>query len=91
MTKLTLHLFFRRIEVEAQHNIPNNHPVIFVPNHTNALIDPLLIIISTSRVVTVTAKNVLAKNPFLGALLAGVGAVTFHRRQDVGKGSDTRR
>ncbi|HWY85119.1 MAG TPA: 1-acyl-sn-glycerol-3-phosphate acyltransferase [Gemmataceae bacterium] len=90
LARLMLRLFFRRIEVEGRSEVPGAGPVLFVPNHTNALVDPLLLVVSLQRRVTLTAKNVLGKNPLLGLLLHGLGAVTFHRRQDVGKGADRR-
>ncbi len=85
-----LRLFFRRIEVEGRTAVPAAGPVLFVANHTNALVDPLFLVVTLQRRVTLTAKNVLGKNPLLGLLLRGLGAVTFHRRQDVGKGADRR-
>jgi len=90
MVRLALHLFFRRIEVEARHNIPPAGPVIFAPNHTNALVDPLLLVIAMRRVLTLTAKNVLGKNPLLRWLMSATGVVTFHRREDTGRGADLR-
>jgi 1-acyl-sn-glycerol-3-phosphate acyltransferase len=90
LARLTLRLFFRQIDVEGRRNIPALGPALFVPNHTNALVDPLVLLISMRRRLTVTAKNVLARNPLLGWLMAALGVVTFHRREDVGKGADPR-
>jgi 1-acyl-sn-glycerol-3-phosphate acyltransferase len=90
LARLTLHLFFRHIEVGGSENVPDGGPVLLVPNHTNALVDPLVILIVLRRRVTITAKNVLARNPLLGLLIKGLGVVTFHRRDDVGKGADLR-
>ncbi len=83
-------LFFREIEVEGQEQVPTAGPVLLVPNHSNALVDPLVVLTALDRRVTITAKNVLAKNPLLGLLMKGLGVVTFHRRSDVGKGADPR-
>jgi 1-acyl-sn-glycerol-3-phosphate acyltransferase len=85
-----LKLFFRRLEVEGRGHLPEKSPVLFVCNHTNALVDPLVLLINVRRRVTLTAKNVLARNPLLGLLMAGLGVVTFHRREDVGQGADRR-
>jgi 1-acyl-sn-glycerol-3-phosphate acyltransferase len=90
LARLTLRLFFRRIEVEGREGVPPAGPVLLVANHTNALVDPLVLVISLRRRVTLTAKNVLARNPLLGLLMTGLGVVTFHRREDIGKGADRR-
>jgi 1-acyl-sn-glycerol-3-phosphate acyltransferase len=90
LARLTLHIFFRRLEVEGRQQVPAAGPVLFVPNHTNALVDPLVLMIALRRRLTITAKNVLARNPLLGFLMSSLGVVTFHRREDVGKGADRR-
>lgn len=90
LARLALHVFFRHIEVEGRSRIPAAGPVLFVPNHANALVDPLFLVITLRRRVTVTAKNVLSRNPLLGALIRGLGVITFHRREDAGKGADLR-
>jgi len=61
--------------------------VLFVSNHTNAFVDPLLVVITLRRRVTLTAKSVLARNPLLRWLMRGCGIITFHRREDVAKGA----
>jgi len=76
--------------VEARHNAPAVGPVLFVPNHTNALVDPLVLMTAIRREVTITAKSVLGQNPLLRWLMSALGVVTFHRRSDVGKGADLR-
>jgi 1-acyl-sn-glycerol-3-phosphate acyltransferase len=90
LARLTLAIFFRRIEVEGREQLPLAGPLLFVPNHANALVDPLVLMVSLGRPLTVTAKNVLAGNPLLRFLMSALGVVTFHRREDVGKGADVR-
>jgi glycerol-3-phosphate O-acyltransferase/dihydroxyacetone phosphate acyltransferase len=90
LVRLTLHIFFRRLEVEGRQMVPVAGPVLLVPNHTNALVDPLVLMIVLRRRLTITAKNVLARNPLLGLLMSRLGVVSFHRREDVGKGADPR-
>ncbi len=65
--------------------MPTSGPVLFVPNHTNALVDPMVIMTSLRRPLTVTAKNVLARNPPLRWLMSALGVVTFQRREDAGQ------
>ncbi len=83
-----LRLFFRRIEVDGLSHVPAQGPLLFAPNHTNSLVDPLVMVITLRRRLTLTAKNVLGKNRLLGAAMARLGVITFHRREDVGKGAD---
>jgi 1-acyl-sn-glycerol-3-phosphate acyltransferase len=90
LARLTLHIFFRRLEIEGHDLVPARGPVLFVPNHTNALVDPLVLMITLRRRLTITAKNILARNPLLGFLMSALGVVTFHRREDVGKGAEVR-
>jgi 1-acyl-sn-glycerol-3-phosphate acyltransferase len=90
LARIALGLFFRKIEVESGESVPPAGPVLFAPNHTNALVDPLVVMTALDRRLTVTAKNVLGKNPLLRGLMAGMGVITFHRREDVGKGADRR-
>ncbi len=71
MAGVMLRLFFRRIEVEGLENVPAAGPILLVPNHTNALVDPLLLVTTLKRRVTVTVKNVLGKNPLLALVLRG--------------------
>jgi 1-acyl-sn-glycerol-3-phosphate acyltransferase len=85
LVRLAVHLYFRRIDFEAPYNVPAVGPVLFVANHTNALVDPLVIMTAVRRPITVTAKNALANNFLLRWLMAACGVVTFHREQDVGQ------
>jgi len=71
--------------------VPSSGPVLFVPNHTNALVDPMVVMTSLRRPITVTAKNALARNPLLRWLMSALGVVTFQRREDAGQeGTDQR-
>jgi 1-acyl-sn-glycerol-3-phosphate acyltransferase len=85
---LMLRLFFRRIEMEGRARVPAAGPVLFVANHTNALVDPLVLMIALRRRITLTAKNVLGRNPLARVLMDRLGIITFHRTEDVGHGAD---
>ncbi|WP_194775674.1 1-acyl-sn-glycerol-3-phosphate acyltransferase [Pararhodonellum marinum] len=47
LTRIALHGYFSKISVKGLHNIPKNRPILFVVNHQNALIDPILIATET--------------------------------------------
>lgn len=82
--RLAVHLFFRRIDVEAPQNVPFEGPVLLAANHSNALVDPLVILTAISRPVTMTAKQALANNILLRWLMSACGVITFQRQQDAG-------
>jgi 1-acyl-sn-glycerol-3-phosphate acyltransferase len=41
---LVFHLFYKRVEVIGRKNIPYGSPIIFTPNHQNALMDALIVL-----------------------------------------------
>ena len=44
-----LYFYHKEIQVHGLENIPKNKPVLFVPNHQNALIDVLLVGVDCKR------------------------------------------
>ncbi|HEX3601009.1 MAG TPA: lysophospholipid acyltransferase family protein [Lacipirellulaceae bacterium] len=90
LARLAVHLFFRRIDVEAPYNVPLAGPILIAANHTNALVDPLIILTAVRRRITVTAKHALLNNFLLRWIMSACGVVTFHRQQDVGPGESRR-
>ncbi len=84
--RIVLAVFFRQIEVVGQEHIPDG-PVIFVGNHPNSLIDPVLITIGSGRKLHFLAKDTLFKWPPLRMVLATLGAIPVKRRQDHKGGS----
>ena len=57
-------------------------PVMFVGNHPNAIIDPALVFVISSRKVTFLAKEPLFRTPVMGSILRGLGALPVYRKQD---------
>ena len=80
--------YFRRIEVQGRGNVPAGGPALIVANHTNAFVDPLLVLTRLDRPVTLTAKSTLRKNPLLAPLMRVLNVVELHRAQDVAEGAD---
>lgn len=80
--------FFRRIDAQGVGNVPAAGPVLFVANHTNAFVDPLLVLTRVRRPVTLTAKSTLRRNPLLRVLMRALDVVELHRAQDVEQGAD---
>lgn len=82
--------FFQSIEVEGADNVPPVGPILVLPNHLNAFVDPLVVQHGMSRPLTVTAKNTLAERPLYGALMRAARVVQFHRQSEWGKGASPR-
>ncbi len=82
-------VFFRQVEVVGQEHVPGEGegPVVFAGNHPNSLIDPVLIIAFSGRVVHFAAKDVLFKSALLRTMLSGLGAVPVARKADHGDGA----
>jgi 1-acyl-sn-glycerol-3-phosphate acyltransferase len=89
--RVALSAFFRRVQVHGRERVPARGPVLVVCNHSNAFVDPLLVLTSLRRPVTLTAKCTLRRNPLLGPLIRALGVVELHRSQDVAEGADPAR
>lgn len=89
LLKLVTAVFFRKVEVVGLEHVSagRDRPVVFVGNHPNSLIDPVLVMVSTSRIVRFAAKDTLFRVPLLGTILRAMGAVPLARRADHPEGS----
>src|SRR5262245_7938202 len=77
-----IRLYFRRIERVGEPPGPDVRGRVFVSNHHNALIDPILVLTDAACEIAPIAKSTLWKIPGLKWLLDGAGAVPIHRRTD---------
>jgi len=84
-------MFFRRIEIEGIENVPDTGPVLLLPNHPNALVDALVIIMHLDRPVSLTAKSTLADNFLLRFFIRVSNVILLHRKQDSEFGADRSR
>jgi len=78
---LVSRVFFRRIEVTGVDEVPDG-AVIFVGNHPNSLLDPVLVVTTAGRPVSFAAKEPLFRVPVLGWIIKGGGGVPIRRRVD---------
>jgi len=82
--RLALAVFYRRIEVEGAEQVPASGPLLLVANHTNALLDPVVIGTQLARPIALTARTSMARSRFMGALMRAAGAVQLRRPQEEG-------
>ena len=77
-----IRLYFRRIERVGEPPSRDTHGRVFVSNHHNALIDPILVLTDAACEISPIAKSTLWDIPGLSWLLDRAGAVPIVRRKD---------
>ena len=77
------HLFYRVDRVGA---IPARGPLLLLPNHPNALLDPAIVMATADRPVRFLAKSTLFGSP-MRPVLRAADAIPVYRRKD--EGADT--
>jgi len=75
-------IYFREIEVVGEPPSAETGGRIFGANHTNGLIDPILVLTHAPCVIAPLAKSTLWKIPVLRWMLDAVGAVAVKRKVD---------
>jgi 1-acyl-sn-glycerol-3-phosphate acyltransferase len=78
----SLGIYFREIEITG--NLPpvETRGRVFVSNHNNLLLDPLLVLTTARCVISPVAKSTLWNNPALRWLMEQAAAVPIVRRRD---------
>ena len=64
----SLRVSYRKINYNGLENIPQDGAVIFAPNHTNALMDALVILALDTRPKVFVARADIFKNPTLAKI-----------------------
>jgi len=82
IAQLGLFLYFKRIALHHTDRIPNSGPILFLPNHQNALIDPLIMAAySTRKPFFLTRSDVFA-NDILRAFFGFLQMMPIYRMRD---------
>lgn len=82
IANITIHWFYRDIDVVGLERIPCEGPLLVAVNHQNALVDAIMAGWAVPRKLTITAKATLADSVFGTALFKAVGIIALHRPQD---------
>ena len=77
-----INLFFNSISVENQERIPSQGPLIFVANHPNTMMDPLIVGANCNRRVAFLARSTLFSNKVFAWLLGLIGIIPVYRKID---------
>lgn len=74
--------YFKKVKVSGTENVPKNTPLLFVANHQNALVDPLLIGAYTPRELNFLTRSDVFSTPLITALLSTVNMLPIYRIKD---------
>src|SRR3954471_993530 len=82
LAEALVRLYYPQRSVEGAERLPREGPVVFVANHPNGLLDPLLVRVMTGRPARFLAKSTLFGNP-LGRLAMGAfGSIPIYRAKE---------
>lgn len=77
-----LFFYYKKITVVKEGDIPKNKPILFVSNHQNGLIDPLLIATTSGRMSYFLTRASAFKIPLVSKLLHSVNMLPIYRVRD---------
>lgn len=80
--RTSLHLYYGRINVSSLENVPVDKPVLFLSNHQNALLDPLLITVDCNRKPYFLTRSDIFKSSILNWLFELVRMIPIYRIRD---------
>lgn len=75
-------MIHKRITVAGLENIPKDKPVIFAPNHQNALMDAMAVLLTTKHQPTWLARADIFKNRFVSRILYFLKMSPVYRIRD---------
>lgn len=80
--RTSLHLYYGRINVNGLENVPIDKPVLFLPNHQNALLDPLLIAVDCNRKPFFLTRSDVFKSSVFNKLFGLIRMIPIYRIRD---------
>jgi glycerol-3-phosphate O-acyltransferase / dihydroxyacetone phosphate acyltransferase len=82
LARVLIRVFFRSIEIEGGEHLPDAGPVVLVANHTNGLVDGLLLMAALRRYPRFLGKSTLFRIPPLWPFLKLAGVIPVYRAID---------
>ena len=79
---LVFHLFYGKVEVIGRENIPYSSPIIFTPNHQNALMDALIVLDTAGINPVFMARADIFKKKILNKILTFLKMLPVYRQRD---------
>jgi len=92
LAEALVRLYYPARVVEGRERIPPGKPLVFVLNHPNGLLDPLVLRVATGYPARFLAKSTLFGNPFGRLAMDAFGSVPVYRAHESGgRASDASR
>jgi 1-acyl-sn-glycerol-3-phosphate acyltransferase len=80
--KLHFRGYFKRIHILGREHIPKDAPVIFAPNHHNALMDALAVLYALPGQPVFLARSDIFRNPLIARILTFLKLLPIYRIRD---------
>ena len=74
--------YFRKVYIQGRENIPRDVPVIFAPNHQNALMDALGVLYALPGQPVFLARSDIFRNPVIARILTFLKMLPIYRIRD---------
>ncbi len=83
LAEALVRLYYPRRTIEGAEHVPPAGPALYVANHPNGLLDPLVLRVSIGRAVRFLAKSTLWGNPFGRLAMDAFKCLPVYRQQDL--------
>ena len=84
LVKALVRLYYPERAVEGLERIPTGRPIVFVLNHPNGLLDPMVLRVVLDRPARFLAKATLFRNPLGRLAMDAFGSIPIHRAKESG-------
>jgi 1-acyl-sn-glycerol-3-phosphate acyltransferase len=90
LAEALVRLYYPARAVEGGERIPSSGPLVFVLNHPNGLLDPLVLRVALGRPARFLAKGTLFANPFGRLAMEAFDSIPIHRAKEARPGDAAR-
>jgi len=90
LVRALVRLYYPDRAVEGAERIPAGRPLVFVLNHPNGLLDPMVLRVALGRPARFLAKATLFKNPLGRLAMDAFGSIPIHRAKESRPGDASR-
>ncbi len=76
------YLFYKKIIIEGLDKIPKDCPILYAPNHQNALMDPIAVYYATGKQIVFMTRGDIFNNPILKRIFTWLKILPVFRIRD---------